>query len=270
MRPNLAPLEPNLLIPLANPEVHIRKRTQLERAAQRIAYRIVPDAAETPVHGNAGGFRDARGHGEGQVVQDDAGGVALVVGGGVHVRDEHGGALEGGVEDESGGRGDEVHGCGLDEVVFLGLVVAIITVAVVGVLGVAEVWGGERDGVFGQQVAEAGERGHGGVVRLQCDAGVEAGDVLREHFGADFAAFGAAVCEGVPERGGDEVGVVAGFDVHVVDESLAEDGAVDEDVDAEVGDVCGVVGRVGHVHVDLHGHRSWRGLDDGQITDREV
>lgn len=215
MRPNLPPLEPNLLIPLANPEIHIRKRTQPERTPQRIAYRIVPNPAKAPIHRNSRTFADARGHGEGQVVQNDAGGVTLVVRGRVHVSDEHGGPLEGGVEDESGGGGDEVHGCGLDEVVFLGLVVVVITI--IRVLGMAEVRGGERDGVFGQQVAEAWERGDSGVVRLQRDAGVETGNVLRKHFGADFTAFGAAVGEGVPEGGGDEVGVVAGFDVHVVD-----------------------------------------------------
>lgn len=75
----------------------MRKSTQLQLPAQRLANRIIPNTAETPVHRDTRAFAQTGRHREGQVVLDYAGGVAFVVRGGVHVRDEHGGAREGGV-----------------------------------------------------------------------------------------------------------------------------------------------------------------------------
>lgn len=105
---------------------------------------------------------------------------------------------------------------------------------------------------------------------LQGDGSVEARDVLGEHFCADGFALGAGVCVGVPEGGGDEVCVVPGFDVHVVYESLAEDGAVYEDVDAEKGDGGGVICGVRHVDMDLECHGGGCGFDDGEVADGDV
>lgn len=148
IRPNLPPLEPNLLIPLPNPKPDMRKRTQLQLPAERLADRAVPNSTNRPIDRYARRLRQPGWNGEGKIVQDFTRGMALVVSGGVQVRDEHGGAGERGVEGEGCGGGDEVHGCGLDEVVSCWGLVVVVAVAVVGVFGVREVRRGEGDGVF--------------------------------------------------------------------------------------------------------------------------
>lgn len=89
MRANVPTLEPNLLLPLPNSHAHMRKRTELQRTAKRLANRIIANGIEAPIHGYARTLRQPRWNSKRQVVQDDASRVALVICSRVHVRNVH-------------------------------------------------------------------------------------------------------------------------------------------------------------------------------------
>ena len=251
IRPNLPPLIPHRLPPLPNPHPNYRKRIEFQLAPQRLLDSLVTERPKAPIDGQPRTLGQARGHCKGQVVQDLACLVAFVVGGCVEAGEVHGCLFEGGEEGEEGGGGEDVHGGGADEVgVFAVGGGRVGVVAVVRVVG-RHVGRGHGDGELGEEVAQGRLRGDSAVVGLHCQRGVEARDELREPLCADVLALGAAEVVGVPEDGDNGAGVVAWVDGAVFDCGGADEGAVDQDVDVEVGDGRGVVGGVCEVGFHL-------------------
>lgn len=94
MRPNSPANKPQPLFPLPQFDPDSGAGIQLQLATQRLLDGVIPDAAERPVNGQARSLRDARGHLEGEVIEDVADGVVVVTGSSVEVGDEDSGFAE--------------------------------------------------------------------------------------------------------------------------------------------------------------------------------
>jgi hypothetical protein len=92
-------------------------------------------------------------------------------------------------------------------------------------------------------------------------------DVLGQKFATNNLAFFATVGKWVPNHVHNKISIVSRPHGRVFDHTLPKNGAINEDIDVEIGDGSRVVRRIREIYVKLQSERCRRGTDNLEVAD---
>lgn len=118
-----------------------------------------------------------------------------------------------------------------------------------------------------QCFAEFRLMGNGAFVSPECQRRIEAGNILREKFAANFSRFFSTKSSRFPSNFDDKIGVVSSCDEYIPDCSFADGRSVIEDVDIEVWNLRRVFCRIGKVDTCLEIERGLASAEDYGVVD---